>query len=136
MTDENRGGRAQEPYLESKPRRRRRARDDHLQPEALSDLMLPMFAKLGLKTRARWIQINALWPGVVGAGVAAETTPAQFARGRLTVETTSPALSHQLHLQRMTIVKGLNDALHERVVSDIYFRLRPGLDPKAPGSRA
>jgi hypothetical protein len=39
------------------------------------------------------------------------------------VETDSPAMGHQLHLQRQTIVDGLNQKLGERVVFDIRFRL-------------
>ena len=36
----------------------------------------------------------------------------------------------------VTIIEGLNRELKEQVVSDIHFRLAPGIDPaKAPGVR-
>ena len=90
---------------------------------ALRDLMVPALAKLGFKTQARQVQVTLAWPEVVGEQVAQQTAVKHLARGRLVVDSTSPALSHQLHLQRQMIIDGLNQRLGEVVVRDIRFVL-------------
>jgi predicted nucleic acid-binding Zn ribbon protein len=122
------------PVLAFKPLRRSPSRGEDSGPVALSDLLVPTLARLGLKTKARYVQILAAWPAVVGEMVAAQTTPTSFARGRLTVETDSPAMGHQLHLQRQTILDGLNEKLGDTAVSDIRFRLAGDRD-LSDGSR-
>ena len=122
------------PVLDFKPLRRSPSRGEDTGPQALSDLLVPTLARLGLKTRARYVQIISAWPAVVGEMVAAHTTPTAFARGRLTVETDSPAMGHQLHLQRQTILDGLNEKLGDTAVTDIRFRLAGDKD-LSDGSR-
>jgi predicted nucleic acid-binding Zn ribbon protein len=122
------------PVLDFKPLRRSPSRAEDTGPVALSDLLVPTLARLGLKTRARYVQILSAWPAVVGEMVAAHTTPTAFARGRLTVETDSPAMGHQLHLQRQTILDGLNEKLGDPAVADIRFRLAGDKD-LSDGSR-
>ena len=122
------------PVLDFKPLRRSPSRGEDTGPQALSDLLVPTLARLGLKTRARYVQILSAWPAVVGEMVATHTTPTGFARGRLTVETDSPAMGHQLHLQRQTILDGLNEKLGDTAVADIRFRLAGDKD-LSDGSR-
>lgn len=110
------------PVLQFRPQKRmRRGRDEG--PAALADLMVPTLARMGHRTRARHMQLVNLWPEVVGDMVAEHSTAAFFARGRLTVETDSPAMGHQLHLQRQEIIDALNARLGVPVVVDIKFRL-------------
>ena len=122
------------PVLDFKPLRRSPSRGEDTGPVALSDLLVPTLARLGLKTRARYVQILGAWPAVVGEMVADHTNPIAFARGRLTVETDSPAMGHQLHLQRQTILDGLNEKLGDTAVADIRFRLAGDKD-LSDGSR-
>jgi predicted nucleic acid-binding Zn ribbon protein len=113
---------------------RRSPRSEDSGPVALTDLLIPTLSRLGLKTKARYVQILGAWPPVVGDMVATHTNPTAFARGRLTVETDSPAMGHQLHLQRQTILDGLNQRLGDKVVFDIRFRLAGDKD-LSDGSR-
>lgn len=113
------------PVFEFAPRRRIVNRKDD-GPQAIGQLIMPTLARLGLKTRARHLQIMGLWSEVVGEAVAVGAHPTAYDRGRLLVETDSPALGHQLHLQRQTIIDQLNAAIGERVVTQIRFKLQPG----------
>lgn len=113
------------PVFEFAPRRRIANRKDD-GPQAIGQLIMPTLARLGLKTRARHLQIMGLWSEVVGEAVAVGAHPTAYDRGRLLVETDSPALGHQLHLQRQTIIDQLNAAIGERVVTQIRFKLQPG----------
>jgi hypothetical protein len=110
--------------FDSLPRKRRPGqRNDGPQP--VSELIMPMLARLGLKTRARHLQVIAAWPGVVGEAVAAGADPVSYSRGRLVVHTDSPALGHQLLLQKQLIIDQLNAAIGDRVVTDVHFRMAP-----------
>ena len=111
------------PVLQFRPRGRRRPRKEDDGPAELADLMMPTLARLGLKTRARHLQLVNLWPGIVGDMVAEHTSVAAFNRGRMTVETDSPAMGHALHVQRQDIMDRLNQELGASVVADIRFRL-------------
>jgi len=110
------------PVFELLPRHRRVQRSDD-GPQELSDLIMPTLARLGLKTRARYLQVLNAWEGVVGEHVAAGAHPTYFDRGRLQVETDTPALGHQLQLQSQMIVDRLNEAIGDRVVTNIRFRM-------------
>lgn len=89
----------------------------------MADLLVPTLARLGHKTRARHLLLIRAWPEVVGEAVAAHATPSAYARGRLTVDSDSPAMGHQLRLQKQLIIDGLNQRLGEVVVRDLHFRL-------------
>jgi predicted nucleic acid-binding Zn ribbon protein len=114
---------------EARPRQRRSPGPDG--PVALTDLMVPALARLGFKTQARQVQVALAWPHVVGDQVAGQTAVKHFARGRLVVDSSSPALSHQLHLQRQMIIEGLNVRLGEVVVREIRFVLAGDGDREA-----
>jgi len=94
-------------------------------PRPVGDLLLPSLARLGLRGPALEAQVKAAWPEAVGAAVARETHCASFARGRLTVESSSPALSHQLTIQKQTIIDALNSRLGGALVRDVRYRLLP-----------
>lgn len=119
----NRPGRDEDqgPVSEYKPRRRRPGTGDG--PVSLADLFVPTLARMGHRTRARHLQLVGVWPRVVGEMVAEHTNPVTFYRGRLSVETDSPAMGHQLHLQRQEIMEALNRELGQDLVIDIRFRL-------------
>lgn len=112
------------PILDFAPRRRRVRKEDD-GPQPISELIMPMLARLGLKTRARHLQVISAWPGVVGEAVAEGTKPAHYDRGRLTVDTDSPALGHQLQMQSQLIIDQLNAAIGDNVVTSIRFRMGP-----------
>jgi predicted nucleic acid-binding Zn ribbon protein len=122
-----RGDRDDAPVFDMMPRARRvQRRDDG--PQELKTLFMPTLARLGLKTKARYLQVLGAWEAVVGASVAAGAHPTYYDRGRLQVETDSPALGHQLQLQSQMIVDKLNEAIGERVVTNIRFRLAGSRD--------
>ena len=116
------------PRFESKPLRGRRAGKADVEPVPLSSLLVPTLARLGFRDEAQLVRLLRAWPAIVGDAVAGETRLTGYSRGRLAVETSSPALSHQLHLQAQVIVDGLNDAIGERVLSSVRFRLMPEIE--------
>jgi len=77
---------------------------------------------LGIARRTREAQALWLWPQVVGAHLARETTALKLTGGTLLVTASSPALAHQLHLERSLLIDRLNERIGAVVVRQIRFR--------------
>jgi len=77
---------------------------------------------LGISRRAREAQALWLWPQVVGEHLARETHALKPTRGTLLVTASSPALAHQLHLERSMLIERLNERIGAPVVREIRFR--------------
>jgi hypothetical protein len=77
---------------------------------------------LGISRRTREAQALWLWPQVVGDHLARETRALKLTGGTLLVSATSPALAHQLHLERGMLIDRLNVAIGAPVVREIRFR--------------
>ena len=77
---------------------------------------------LGISRRTREAQALWLWPQLVGEHLARETRALKLAGGTLWVTASSPALAHQLHLERGGLVDRLNQQIGAPAVRDIRFR--------------
>jgi hypothetical protein len=84
---------------------------------------LPKVLKsLGISRRTREAQALWLWPQVVGEHLASETHALKLTGGTLLVTASSPALAHQLHLERGMLIERLNERIGAPVVREIRFR--------------
>jgi len=77
---------------------------------------------LGITRRTREAQALWLWPQVVGEHLAHETHALKLTGGTLLVTASSPALAHQLHLERSMLIERLNERIGAPVVREIRFR--------------
>ena len=77
---------------------------------------------LGITRRTREAQALWLWPQVVGEHLARETKALKLTGGTLLVTASSPALAHQLHLERTLLIDRLNERIGALVVRQIRFR--------------
>jgi len=66
---------------------------------------------LGISRRTREAQALWLWPQVVGEHLARETRALKLTGGTLLVTASSPALAHQLHLERGMLIERLNEGI-------------------------
>jgi hypothetical protein len=83
---------------------------------------------LGISRRTREAQALWLWPQLVGPHLARETSALKLTGGTLWVSATSPALAHQLHLERGMLIERLNEGIGVPAVREIRFRQAgPGL---------
>jgi hypothetical protein len=78
---------------------------------------------LGITRRTREAQAIFLWPVVMGE-LARESQALKLTGGTLWVTATSPALAHQLHLERGGLMDRLNAMIGAPVVREIRFRQR------------
>lgn len=92
---------------------------------------------LGISRRTREAQALWLWPQLVGPHLARETSALKLTGGTLWVTATSPALAHQLHLERGMLIDRLNDGIGVPAVREIRFRQAgPGFSSPAGGGSA
>jgi hypothetical protein len=77
---------------------------------------------LGISRRTREAQALWLWPQVVGEHLARETHALKLTGGTLLVTASSPALAHQLHLERGMLIERLNEGIGAPAVREIRFR--------------
>lgn len=89
---------------------------------------------LGISRRTREAQALWLWPQVVGEHLARETRALKLTGGTLLVSASSPALAHQLHLERGTLIARLNDGIGVPAVKEIRFRQAGALTLRSPAS--
>jgi predicted nucleic acid-binding Zn ribbon protein len=83
-------------------------------------------AALGITRRTREAQALWLWPQVVGEHLARETKALKLTGGTLLVTASSPALAHQLHLERTMLIDRLNERIGAPAVREIRFRQSSG----------
>jgi len=77
---------------------------------------------LGISRRTREAQALWLWPQVIGPHLARESRALRLTGGILLVTASSPALAHQLHLERGMLIERLNEAIGVPAVREIRFR--------------
>ena len=77
---------------------------------------------LGISRRTREAQAIWLWPQVIGPHLAKESRALKLTGGTLLVTASSPALAHQLHLERTMLMDRLNAAIGAPAVREIRFR--------------
>jgi hypothetical protein len=77
---------------------------------------------LGISRRTREAQALWLWPQLVGEHLAHETHAIKLTGGTLWVTASSPALAHQLHLERGILIERINEGIGAPAVREIRFR--------------
>jgi predicted nucleic acid-binding Zn ribbon protein len=68
-------------------------------------------------------RVQALWPDVAGAAIAAEATPSAEREGTLTVECSGAVWAQELTLLEPELVSRLNAALEGQKVRSLRFKV-------------
>jgi predicted nucleic acid-binding Zn ribbon protein len=98
-------------------------RDD---PQPLTEAVGGLLAARGWRDRAAVGTVFGDWPRIVGAQLAAHTTPESFDEGELTVSADSSAWAAQLRLLAPQLLKRLAEELGHGVVHRIKVRGQAG----------
>ena len=88
----------------------------------LGEALPRALTSLGISRRTREAQALWLWPQVIGPHLASESRALRLTGGTLLVSASSPALAHQLHLERSMLIERLNQAIGVPAVREIRFR--------------
>lgn len=94
---------------------------ERLEAESLGDVLRRTIEQNNMTERLLESQAEALWPRIVGAGIAERTGKAKMDRGLMTVCVRSATLRHDLMMSRSSLIRLLNESLGKEVVKDIRF---------------
>ena len=98
------------------------ARFNSNSPKPLRDLLKKYLDNVPHRKRLKRGMILSLWPEVVGSAIARETENLHFEKGKLVLSVKNPAWRHEIHMNRFSIAKKLNDKVGEKIVREIVVR--------------
>ena len=90
-------------------------------PDRLGDLIDPALRNLGVRGRVRDEQVRAVFAQVVGPALSSMCRAERLKRGALVVATSNTALAHQLQLDSVSVINGMNSRLDAPVVRRLRF---------------
>ncbi len=93
-----------------------------LEPESLGDVLRQTLQQQGLTERLYEAKAVALWPQIVGEGLANLCGKPIVNQGLMTVYVRSAPLRQELTMSRSTLIRHINDTLGRPVINEIRFK--------------
>ncbi len=109
--------------MQSFQKRRKRQRDAQLGPSAAKNALGSVLKRHGIAKEVREHRLLIQWESIVGAKVAARTTPDALDKGTLWVRVDSASWLHQLSFLKDEIIAKANTLCGSELVSDLRFHL-------------
>lgn len=91
-------------------------------PKSMNELLKQFMKKIPHQTELKRGMILHLWPEVVGDQIQAITKDIHFEGNRLVVKVQSDAWRYELHANRFSIAKKLNDRVDSKIIKEIIVR--------------
>lgn len=91
-------------------------------PKPLNELLKEFMDKIPQKTEMKKGLVLHYWPEVVGENIDAVTKKVRFEGNKLIVTVKNEAWRYEIHSNRYSIAKKLNDRVDSKVVKDIVVR--------------
>jgi hypothetical protein len=88
----------------------------------IGDALRDFLNKSKLKNGLRAVQIEDVWEEIMGKTIAGYTDKIQIINTTLFVYTSVGALKQELIYQRPKIIERVNDALHEKVITEVVVK--------------
>jgi len=85
---------------------------------SLTDALFAYLRETGLEQPVLEVQVEELWPQVMGSTIAGMTRSVEVKNGMLIVHISSAALKAQLFENRFELVRKLNEAVGAEVIKD------------------
>lgn len=92
-------------------------------PQSMNELLKQFMKKIPHQTELKRGMILHLWPEVVGGQIKAITKDVRFEGNRLIVRVENEAWRHELHANRYSIAKKLNDRVDSKIIKEIIVRV-------------
>lgn len=91
-------------------------------PQSMNYLLKEFMRKLPHQTELRRGMILHLWPSVVGEKINGVTKDVRFEGNKLIVKVENEAWRHEIHMNRFSIAKKLNEKVESKVIKEIIVR--------------
>ncbi len=88
----------------------------------IGDALRDFLNKSKLKNGLRAVQIEDVWEEIMGKTIAGYTNKIQIINTTLFIYTSVGALKQELIYQRPKIIERVNDALHEKVITEVVVK--------------
>ena len=88
----------------------------------IGDALRDFLNKSKLKSGLRAVQIESVWEEVMGKTIARYTDKIQIINNTLFIYTSVGALKHELIYQKPKIIERVNEALHEKVITEVIVK--------------
>jgi hypothetical protein len=89
---------------------------------SMGDALKQFLNQSRLKGYVQAIQIEDVWQDIMGKTIAKYTDKIQIHGDKLYISTCIAALKQELHYQKETIIKRVNEALGEKVVREVIIQ--------------
>lgn len=91
-------------------------------PESMNKLLKEFIKKMPHQTELKRGMVLHLWPSVVGEQIQSVTKEVRFEGNKLIVKVDNEAWRHEIHANRFSIAKKLNEKVDSKVVKEIIVR--------------
>lgn len=88
----------------------------------LNEVLEQLFKSYGWTEKMDGVRVTNSWEKVAGKIIANHTTKLYVNRGVLFVTVDTPALSHELYMERTELVKKLNNEIGKKVLKEIVIK--------------
>jgi hypothetical protein len=88
----------------------------------IGDALRDFLSKSKLKSGLRAVQIESVWEEIMGKTIARYTDKIQIINHTLFIYTSVGALKQELHYQKSKIIDRVNEALNEKVISEVIIK--------------
>jgi len=88
----------------------------------IGDALKQFLNKSNLKSGLTAIQIESVWEELMGKTIARYTDKIQIINNTLFVYTSVAALKQELVYQKPKIIERINEAFHEKIISEVVIK--------------
>lgn len=88
----------------------------------LGDALKQFVSKSTLRNGLRAVQIESIWEEVMGKTIAKYTEKIQIINNTLFIQTSVGPLKQELLYQKSKIIERINEALHEKVITEVVIK--------------
>lgn len=92
-------------------------------PQSMNALLKEFMKKIPHQTELKRGMVLHLWPSVVGDRINTATKNLRFEGNKLIVTVVSDAWRYELHTNRFSIAKKLNDRVDAKIIKEIIVRV-------------
>ena len=91
-------------------------------PKSMNELLKEFMKRIPRQAELKRGMVLHIWPEVVGENINAATKKVRFEGSKLIVKVTSEAWRYELHANRFSVAKKLNERVESNVVKEIIVR--------------
>lgn len=91
-------------------------------PQSMDQLLKEFMKRIPHRTKLQRGMVLHIWPEIVGEKIASVCKNLHFEGSRLVVDVETSAWRHEIHMNRFSIAKKLNEKVGSKIVKEIVVR--------------